>query len=79
MTFPPRETDVCAIMTPMPNRHLLSAQGRSGFTKWKGVFTLLIVAALSEWLEGSWLYSDLSVPNSRFLFKQVASLRRSSS
>jgi hypothetical protein len=56
-------------MTPSSKRPLLCAQGRSGFTKWIVLFTLLIVAVLSEWLEGSWLYSGLLVPNLCFLFK----------
>ena len=55
--FPSHETDVCATMTPSPKRPLLCAQGRSGFTKWIALRTLLIVAALSEWLEGSWSFS----------------------
>jgi hypothetical protein len=79
VTFPPHEIDVCATMTPSAKRPLLCAQGRIGFTKWIALCTLLIVAALSEWLDGSWSYSGLLVPNLRFVFKQVARLRRSSS
>jgi len=72
--------NVCATTTPVAKASfVMRTRQKRLYEKGSMLFTLLIVATMSELVEGSWLYSGLLVQNSRFLFNQVASLRRSPS